>query len=833
MLVFGFHLLMITALLPEGARTTFSTIAAPVETLLATIGLWWASRRSAARSRQLQIAWGLFTAAHVSWLIGDIIWAVLEVGLGVSPFPSVADLFYILYYPLFIAGTLLIPMKRLSGSGWFRLLLDMGIVALATMLIFWYFWIGPLMETGPADFLTMALSVAYPVADFLLLAAIFVVLSRKSESQPEGPVWLLAAGIALQVFTDAVFGYQSTAGTYAGGILDMGWVGAVFLAGLAGFLHADAVTNPAASRSGGGFGSGVTESTAHWVVYLPYIWLVAVYLLLFIGSIRHAPMTLPGLITWVGVIILLVVARQVTSLRENIRLIDEQRQVDRALRESEEQYRTLFENSLDTMFTVDLEGNFTSLNQAGETLTGYRRDEMIGKNFRHFVSPEVAQIVFSAYNTLFKTNKSLSGFRYSFSGKHGRQLTVEGYVTLQKKGKTVIGFQGTLKDITERLKLEQQLIQSQKMEAVGTMAGGIAHNFNNIMVGIMGYSEFLMMSKKPDDPDYKALSIIHEGTLRASELTKQMLNVSRGGQFNLTAVKLNQAIERILPLITGTLDKSIDIQTHLAPDLMTIEGDVSQIEQCLLNLCINARDAMPEGGSIIIETQNQQLDDGFVRSHIGATAGPHVVVMITDTGTGIPPEVRDHIFEPFFTTKQHQGGTGMGLATVYGIVRSHRGIISVYTEQDKGTSFKLYFPVYSAVIDEIAARRRTARSMPGSTILLIDDEPVVREMWVDFLGHRGYHVITAEDGLEGIERFKSLRDGIDLVILDLIMPNLGGNETLAALRKIDPMVKVLITSGYSENGQAGRIVDMGIDGFIQKPTRLTHLEEEIVRILKK
>ncbi len=434
------------------------------------------------------------------------------------------------------------------------------------------------------------------------------------------------------------------------------------------------------------------------------------------------------------------------SLSDTISLAmeaDERKSAETALQESEKQYRTLFETSLDTLFTVDLGGTFTSINQAGEDLIGYPRDELIGKNFRTFLSPEMADTVFSAYNSLYKTGEPLRGFRYSFTRSDGQERTVEGYVALHRKGETVIGFQGTIRDITERLKLEQQLIQSQKMEAVGTMAGGIAHNFNNIMVGIMGYSEYLMMKKKSDDPDYKALSVIHEGTVRASELTKQMLGISRGGRFNLTAVKLNQLIERILPLVTGTLNKAIDVQTHLSPYLMTMEGDVSQIEQCLLNLCINARDAMPEGGNLIIETRNQMLDDDFVKSHLGASAGPHVVVAITDTGIGISPEIRDHIFEPFFSTKQQKGGTGMGLATVYGIVRSHRGIISVYTELGEGTSFKLYFPVSTTAVEERPVKHEVSRSVPGATILLIDDEPVVREMWGDFLTQKGYHVITA------------------------------------------------------------------------------------------
>ncbi len=336
-LLFLIHLAMITFIITdEDLSSSFSTLAAPAETLLATMGLWWAARRSGLRSRELQVAWGLLAVAHVSWLIGDILWAVLELGLEISPFPSIADLFYLLYYPLFIAGALLIPMRRLNGGEWLRLSLDMGIVTLASMLLFWYFWIGPLVETGGSDVMTMALSVAYPVADFLLITALFFVLSRKSEYQPAGPIWLLAAGVGLQVLTDAIFGYQSTAGTYAGGILDMGWVAAVFLAGIAGFLHAEMVGRSAASRVRPGprqrFRRGYGVMGYLYPLRLAGGRLPPPPLL---SSGRRIPMTFPTLIIWVGVIILLVVARQVTSLRENVTLLEEQRRTDRALRQSE------------------------------------------------------------------------------------------------------------------------------------------------------------------------------------------------------------------------------------------------------------------------------------------------------------------------------------------------------------------------------------------------------------------------------------------------------------------------------------------------------------------
>ncbi len=830
-----FHVVMITFLIKdEWNRTLFNDLAFPIEGLIAVAALSWGAWRSAAFSRQLFAAWGLLTLAQLAWTLGDINWFVLQIVLKETSFPSLTDVCYLVSFTLFIVGVLKLPMQRLKGSEWLKFSLDMGIVALSAVLIFWYFWIGPFLRTGVTDLTTLIVAFTYPTFEFLLIMTLFLLLARRLKTQALSPVILLMSGVLLKIITDVVFGYQFSTETYFAKLyVDMGWIATVLLAGLAGVFQAITVEHSATAQPTRTASVETGRAVAPWAMYAPYFWLVGAYILLVRSYGRDLEIEFSTLVTWVGAIMLLVVIRQITAFLENKHLLEQQQRIENALRESERQYRRLFENSLDAIFTVDLKGNFTSANKATETVTGYTRDELIGKNYRGFMDKELAERLFHLYNDLYRTRVPISGTRFEMKRKGGDERIIEGYTNLIQNVDEVIGFQGTLRDVTDRVRLEQQLVQAQKMEAVGTMAGGIAHNFNNIMVGITGYAEFLLMKKTQDDPDYKGLTIIHESALRASDLTRQILNISRGAHHNAVSVNLNNLIEKIMPLITGTFDKLIHIKTHLEDGLMSIEGDINQLEQCLFNLSINARDAMPQGGQLIIETKNQVLDEDFVQSHLGCTGGPHVVLSVTDIGTGISPEIRDHIFEPFFTTKKDSGGSGIGLATVYGIMRSHSGFITVYSEVGKGTTFKLYFPAAKKAARKATRKNETADHPVVATILLIDDESVVREVWGDFLTQKGHRVLTAENGLVGIELFKRHKDEIDLVILDLIMPELGGKATLTGLREIDPSVKVLVTSGYSENGQAGEILPLEIDAFIQKPAPLGLLQEKIGEILGK
>jgi PAS domain S-box-containing protein len=506
------------------------------------------------------------------------------------------------------------------------------------------------------------------------------------------------------------------------------------------------------------------------------------------------------------------------------------KKTEEMLRQFEEKWRNFIETSRDVIFLTNMDGKVIDINPAGLELSGYTREEFIGKNISdNYRNPGDRDLIIAMImNKGFVKDLELDLIKSDGSIAHCLMTATK----RRDRNGDVIGFQGIIKDVTEKKNLEQQLIQAQKMEAVVALAGGIAHNFNNILVGIMGYSEYLLSKKGRDDPDHKALKTIHEGTMRASNLVKQLLSTARVGQYHPTRVNLNDVIEGILPLILGTFNKSIEIATHLGPDLAIIEADTGQLEQSLLNLCINARDAMPSGGTLIIETANRYLDKDFVDAHLGLTEGQYVVLSVTDTGIGMAPEVSQRIFEPFFTTKDHDGGKGMGLSTVYGIMKNHSGKITVYSELGKGTTFRLYFPALTEGSLEDSPDREEDREEDRTTLLLIDDDPVVRELWSGFLLEQGYRVFTADDGDRGIEILRKRQDGIALVIVDLVMPGMGGQETIRRLREIRPDIKVLASSGYSANGQARDMLQMDIDGFIQKPSQPSELIESVSKALK-
>ncbi|MEW6326971.1 MAG: response regulator [Thermodesulfobacteriota bacterium] len=371
--------------------------------------------------------------------------------------------------------------------------------------------------------------------------------------------------------------------------------------------------------------------------------------------------------------------------------------------------------------------------------------------------------------------------------------------------------------------LQEQLFQAQKMEAIGTLAGGIAHDFNNLLSGILGYASYGKMLLSEGHPVYRHIEIIEKSAERAAELVRQMLGFARGGKYQVRKVNCNQIIEEVVRLLSRTIDKSISIETHLTPDLAPILADMVQIQQVILNICINARDAMPQGGRLILETANVTLDEVYAWKHLGATPGRYILISISDTGIGMESAVKKRIFEPFFTTKEKGKGTGLGLAMVYGIVKSHGGYVNFYSEKGRGTRFNVYLPIARGDEFDIPATGPTAIPEGKETIFLIDDEEVIRDMGKEVLESLGYKVLLARDGSEALEIYAEKKDVIDLVILDIVMPRIGGKKTFKKLKEINPKIKVIISSGYSVNGEAQDMLNSGACGFIQKPYRVDEL----------
>lgn len=385
-------------------------------------------------------------------------------------------------------------------------------------------------------------------------------------------------------------------------------------------------------------------------------------------------------------------------------------------------------------------------------------------------------------------------------------------------------------DISEKKAIEGQLLRAQKMEAIGTLAGGIAHDFNNLLMGILGNLSMLLMDLDEAHPFHERLKTMEEYVQRGSNLTRQLLGFARGGKYEVRTTNLGKFALRSAEVF-GRTKKDITIHHKTTHDLWHVDVDRGQMDQVLLNLFVNAWQAMPSGGNLLISLENVELNSAYVAT-FDVQPGKFVKLTVTDTGIGMDENTKAHVFEPFFSTKERGRGTGLGLASVYGIIKHHGGFIKLESEKGSGTSFIIYLPASEKKME--AELVKDSKLYKGrETILLIDDEDMMVDVGTQMLEGLGYKVLAAEGGRQGIAVFESNKEQIDLVILDMIMPDLGGKETFQALLKLKPSVKALLSSGYSQDGQAQEIMDEGCKGFIQKPFTITELSRKVREILDK
>lgn len=511
---------------------------------------------------------------------------------------------------------------------------------------------------------------------------------------------------------------------------------------------------------------------------------------------------------------------QVIQLTRNI---TEYRKTESAKRESEKKYRTLFEGSIDAIFITKRGGEFIDANQSFLKLFGYSWEEITKISSRDFYADPEGR---DRFMEKIEKHGSVTGFSVKLVKKDGKKIDclITASVRRDDNG-AVIGYQGVIRDITEKKRteeekkqLESQLLHAQKMEAIGTLSGGIAHDFNNILQAISGYTQILLMGKELDNPDYKRLKAIEKSAFRAGDLTSQLLIFSRKVPAKLRPLDINQELMQAVEMLGHTIPKMISIELNLGKGIKIINADKTQIEQIIMNLAINARDAMPDGGKLIFETMNVSIDEGYMKAHLGAVPGGYVLLSVSDTGHGIDKESVEHIFEPFYTTKERGKGTGLGLAMVYGIIKSHNGYIMCYSEEGEGTTFKIYFPVMEIETGGLQHEEKIMDIKGGNeTILIVDDEENLREIGKEMLTKFGYIALTAPDGEGALKIYRKRKDEIDLIIMDLIMPGMGGKKCLEKILKIDPNARVIIASGYSGNGHTKEIFKAGAKGFINKP----------------
>ncbi len=507
---------------------------------------------------------------------------------------------------------------------------------------------------------------------------------------------------------------------------------------------------------------------------------------------------------------------------EHLRDITREKHAEEALKESELKLKTILESIETGIVLIDAETyRIVEANPAAVEMLGTPVDQLVGKPCYHHICP---------YD---KTACPIRDQRDTYNGEcaliqsAGGETPVIKHVTRMVLNDRVFMLESLI-DISERKRLEAQLYQSQKMEAVGTLAGGIAHDFNNLLMGIQGNASLMLLNKEPGDPDYDRLKNIEQYIQNGANLTKQLLGFAMGGKYETRTVNPNELVQKSADMF-GRTKKEISVYQKHQPDVWTIDADRGQIEQVLLNLFVNAWQAMPGGGELYIETRNIFLEEDFVKS-FEAKPGAYVKIAVTDTGVGIDPKIQDRIFDPFFTTKELGRGTGLGLASAYGIIRNHGGIITVESEKNQGSTFDIYLPASQKIMaSKISSTESVLRG--EGTVLIVDDEEMVTSVSKHLLESVGYRVLTADSGMAAVECIKHEKENIDIVILDMVMPGMTGEETFEQIKAVDPEIKVLLSSGYSMSGQAAEIMQKGCDGFIQKPFKLEKLSQKIREIL--
>lgn len=485
-------------------------------------------------------------------------------------------------------------------------------------------------------------------------------------------------------------------------------------------------------------------------------------------------------------------------------------------------FKTILDKMSEGILEINSEGRIVYANQFAISLIDMPEKKLMGSHFIDMFSGDDRLRV----NSLLKTR-----------GAKPKTITEDSHVTLNDYQvtlnilpleKDVFTSVIILKDISERIRIESQLRQSQKMEAIGTLAGGIAHDFNNLLMGIQGRASLMLIDKDSSCPDFEHLKGIEGYVKSAADLTNQLLAFARGGKYEVRATDLNQLVKNQNRMFART-KKEITIGEKYEENLWAAEVDQGQIEQVLLNLYVNAWHSMPGGGNLYIQTENVTIDENYTKL-FAVTPGRYVKISVIDTGVGMDQATRQRIFEPFFTTREMGRGTGLGLASVYGIVKNHGGFINVYSEKGEGSTFNIFLP---ASEKEVIEEKELTKDIfiSTETVLLVDDEDMIIDVGQPMLEEMGYKVLIAKSGSESIDVYQTNKDKIDLVILDMVMPVMGGGETYDKLKEMDPDIKVLLSSGYSIDGQATEILNRGCDGFIQKPFSMKELSQKIREIL--
>jgi len=522
-----------------------------------------------------------------------------------------------------------------------------------------------------------------------------------------------------------------------------------------------------------------------------------------------------------------------------VRDITERKRTEEELGASEKRFRELFDEAPVGYHELDQEGKIARVNRTELKMLGYTAEEMVGRYVYEFITEKV-----SPQSVKGKLEGKLpieSAFERTYIRKDGTLIPVQLEERLMKDREgRIIGIRTTMRDITEHKRaeaemssLQEQLRQSQKIEAIGRLSGGIAHDFNNILTTISGNAQLSLLDLKQGDPLRESIEEIRRASERAADLTRQLLAFSRRQMMEMKVLDLNHIVQGLDKMLHRLLGEDIDLVTVLPEGIGKVKADPGQIEQVIINLAVNARDAMTEGGKLTIETADVELDEGYSHRHIAVEPGRYVMLSISDTGGGMSSEVKDRLFEPFFTTKEQGKGTGLGLSTVYGIVKQSGGNIWVYSEPGQGTTFKIYLPQVDEPLTE--EKEEVVKEIPrgDETILVVEDEETVRKLAIRLLKSQGYRVLEASDGGKALLLCEKFKERIHLILTDVVMPGMSGRKLVERLKQIHPEMKALYMSGYTDNAIVHHgVLEKGIN-FMQKPFTLESLTRKVREALDK
>jgi PAS domain S-box-containing protein len=527
------------------------------------------------------------------------------------------------------------------------------------------------------------------------------------------------------------------------------------------------------------------------------------------------------------------------------RFITERKQAEEALRESEGKYRTILEDIEDGYFEVDIAGNLTFFNGSLSEILGYSKDELIGMSSRQYTDEENAKKLYQTFNRVYTTGKSDKGFDWEIIRKDGNKRIVQASISPKKDSEgQPIGFQGIVRDVSDRrqiekdkAKLETRLQRAQKMEAIGALAGGVAHDLNNILGGLVSYPELLLLQLSEDSPLRKSILTIQKSGEKAAAVVQDLLTLARRGVVITEVVNLNDVISQYLKSPEYErlqfYHPGVHLETHFDPETLNILGSPTHLSKAVMNLISNAAEAMPEGGKLTVSTENRYIDRP-IRGYDNVKEGDYVVLTVSDTGTGIAPDDLEKIFEPFYTKKKMgRSGTGLGMAVVWGTVKDHNGYIHVQSTEGKGTTFTLYFPVTREKLPEDKSHLSIGSySGNGESIMVVDDVEEQRKIASGMLEELGYSVVSMSSGEEAVEYLKTNK--VELLVLDMIMdPGMDGLDTYKKIIEMHPEQKAIIASGFSETGRVKEVQGLGAGAYIRKPFLLEKIglavKEELVK----